>query len=511
MPSHNHDHNHGKGRPHRGADSRDGGHHHGEGHGHDEGHTHDEILMASDTLTSVGVDIGTSTSHLMFSLLQIGYRTLHSRRPEVLERKVIHRSPVILTPFGENWEIDAEGIRALVDETFRAAKLSPDAVDTGAVIITGEAARKENARQIAELFSEQVGRFVCATAGPRLETVMAAHGSGAVARSREDCLAVLNIDMGGGTTKISVIEGGRITGATALNIGARLVAIDHAGELVRVEKTGRKFLDDIGSAAGLGDALDDETLQHLAARMAEVLFDALSGADPPWPDLFILPGLEPLPRLDGIIFSGGVSEYIYHREKAAFGDLGPQLAAEVRKQADRQGYSILHASEGIRATVIGASQYSVQLSGETIFIPPSTELPMHNLRILVAAAGWDPPVAEGAALAVRKAVAQQDQEVRGTPYALVVSTPPFAGYGGAMDLAQGLRAALVDMAPEDRPHVLVFEQNIAQVVGEILSSEVGLPCIDEVSLSELDFIDIGARLADEDYVPIVIKSLVFDS
>ena len=67
------------------------------------------------------------------------------------------------------------------------------------------------------------------------------------------------------------------------------------------------------------------------------------------------------------------------------------------------------------------------------------------------------------------------------------------------------------MAADDRPHVLGFEQNIAQVVGDILSSEGGLPCIDEVSLSELDCIDIGARLADEDYVPIVIKSLVFDS
>jgi ethanolamine utilization protein EutA len=446
----------------------------------------------------------------MFSQLQIGYRSLHSRRPEVLARRVIHRSPVMLTPFGDNWEIEAGAIKALVDETFQAAKLSPDEVDTGAVIITGEAARKENARQIAELFSAQVGRFVCATAGPRLETVMAAHGSGAVARSQDDCLAVLNIDMGGGTTKISLIEGGQIRGATALNIGARLAAFDHAGKLVRVEKAGRQFLDDVGCGAGIGDAIDGETIQRLAARMAEVLFDVLSGAPPPWRDLFILPGLGPLPRLDGIVFSGGVSEYIYDREKTAFGDLGPRLAAEVKKQADRHGYPILGASEGIRATVIGASQYSVQLSGETIFIPPATQLPMHNLRILAAEASWDPPIAERTREVVRKAVAQQDQEVMGTPFALVVSTPPFAGYGGAMELGQGLRTALLELAPRDRPHVLIFEQNIAQVVGEILSSEIGLPCIDEIILSELDFIDVGARLPDEGYVPIVVKSLVFD-
>jgi ethanolamine utilization protein EutA len=502
MPSHTHGHDE--------AHSHDGAHHHGEGHGHDEGHTHDEIPVGSDTLTSVGVDIGTSTSHLMFSQLQIGYRSLHSRRPEVLARKVVHRSPVMLTPFGDNWQIDADAIGALVDETFQAAKLSPDEVDTGAVIITGEAARKENAWQIAELFSQQVGRFVCATAGPRLETIMAAHGSGAVARAQEDCLAILNIDMGGGTTKISVIEGGRIGGTTALNIGARLVAIDGSGKLVRVEKAGRQFLDDVGCGAGIGDAIDDETLQLLAARMAEVLFDALSGVHPPWRDLFILPGFGPLPALDGIVFSGGVSEYIYGREKTAFGDLGPRLAAEVRKQADRHGHAIFDAGEGIRATVIGASQYSVQLSGETIFIPPATGLPMHNLRILVVEAGWEPPIADRAAEEVRKAVAQQDQEVMGTPFALVVSTPPFAGYGGAMELGQGLRTALLEMAPEERPHALVFEQNIAQVVGEILSPDISLPCIDEVSLSELDFIDVGARLPGENYVPIVVKSLVFD-
>ena len=114
------------------------------------------------------------------------------------------------------------------------------------MIITGEAARRDNAQKIAELFSDETGRFVCATAGPTLETIMAAHGSGAVQQSREQGLVLLNIDVGGGTTKISLIDNGKIRATTAVNIGARLVAHDGADAIVRLEKGGRRFLQDLG-------------------------------------------------------------------------------------------------------------------------------------------------------------------------------------------------------------------------------------------------------------------------
>src|SRR5215510_8475807 len=190
--------------------------HHGHDHGDGAGpHTH---------LTSVGIDIGSSTSHLMFSELRIGYPSLHQRKPVVLERNVIARSRILLTPFTGDWNIEAGPLKALVDTTFKEAGLTREEIDTGAVIITGEAARRDNAAKIAELFADQTGRFVCATAGPTLETIMGAHGSGAVMESRAQRATLLNIDVGGGTTKISVIDNGRIRATTALNIGARLVA-----------------------------------------------------------------------------------------------------------------------------------------------------------------------------------------------------------------------------------------------------------------------------------------------
>lgn len=477
-------------------------------HHHD--HDHDEISAGPHThLTSVGIDIGSSTSHLMFSELRIGYPSFHHRRPEVLERRVVARSPILLTPFSENWNIDAGPLRELIDATFCQAGLSRERVDTGAVVITGEAARRDNARKIAELFSREAGRFVCATAGPKLETIMAAHGSGAVHESREQGRTLLNIDLGGGTTKISLIEKGRIQATAALNIGARLVAYNGSGVLTRVEKGGRRFLDDIGSRLGVGDRIDGEVLRRLAARMARLLYDTLGGERPPWDDLLVTRPLGMLPTVDGLLFSGGVSEYVYGREKRVFGDLGPYLGREVVREAEQRGFRLLEAAEGIRATVIGASQYTVQLSGETIFVPDAIKLPIRNLRVFVVRVSWEPPVAEKTARAIRATLEGLDPEVQGTPFALLFSSPPFVGYGAVQELAEGIRRALSLMGREERPQMLVFEQNVGRVVGEMLAPDLNTPCVDEVSLTELDFIDVGERVDGESFVPVVVKSLAF--
>jgi ethanolamine utilization protein EutA len=387
--------------------------------------------------------------------------------------------------------------------------LTPEDVDTGAVIITGEAARRENAQKIAELFSDESGRFVCATAGPTLETIMAAHGSGAVSQSRERGQVLLNIDVGGGTTKISVIDNGKVRATTALNIGARLLACDDAGAIVRLEKSGRRFLDDLGEPLGYGDRLTADLRQRLARRMARALFEAVTTGAQAGDGLHVTPPLHELPTVDAVLFSGGVSEYIYGREAGVFGDLGPHLGGAIRAEAEQRGFTIVEAAEGIRATVIGASQYTVQLSGETIFVPPSLTLPVRNLRVFVAEVDWDAPVADRTALAVRKTLDERDQEVRGTPFVLAFATPAFTGYGAVQEMATGIDRALRSLAAEDRPMALVFVQNIGQVVGRMLSEKWSLPCIDEISLSELDFIDIGEVVEGEGFVPVVIKSLAF--
>ena len=473
------------------------------------GHEHDGAVGPHTHLTSVGIDIGSSTSHLMFSQLLIGYPSLHQRRPMVLDRRVIARSRILLTPFAGNWNIEAGPLKGLVDVTFQEAGMVREDIDTGAVIITGEAARRDNARKIAELFSDEAGRFVCATAGPNLETIMAAHGSGAVLKSREEGLTIMNIDVGGGTTKVSVIEDGRIRSTTALNIGARLLAYDDAETLTRLEKGGRCFLEDLSHDHSLGAKVPEDLRRCLAARMAHVLFDVVTGGKPPWRDLYITAPLDTLPALDGILFSGGVSEYIYSREATVFGDLGPYLGEEIRKEAEKRGFKIFDSSEGIRATVIGASQYTVQLSGETIHVPEAAKLPLRNLRVFVVHVDWESPVRARSEIAVKKALSERDPEVRGSPFALAFSSPPFMGYGAVQELARGIDAALASLPAEDRPDALVFEQNVGRVVGGILSSRWNLPCVDEINLSELDFIDVGEVVEGEGFVPVVVKSLAF--
>jgi len=482
--------------------------HEHQAHG-DHGHDHEGAVGPHTHLTSVGIDIGSSTSHLMFSRLLIGYPSVLQRKPIVLERDVIARSPILLTPFSGDWNIEAGPLKELVDATFNQAGLSREDIDTGAVIITGEAARRDNAQKIAELFSDETGRFVCATAGPTLETIMAAHGSGAVLKSREQGLTLLNIDVGGGTTKVSIIDSGRIRATTALNVGARLVAHDTEECIVRLEKAGRRFLRDLGTNLDFGAKLPGDLKERLAKRMAQALFDAMMTGAEPWCDFHVTAPLGELPPIDGILFSGGVSEYIYGREAARFADLGPYLGRAIRNEAEKRGFNILEAGEGIRATVIGASQYTVQLSGETIFIPQSMALPVRNLRVFVASVDWQAPVAERTAAVVRKTLIERDEEVRGAPFVLAFSTPPFSGYGSVLEVARGIDQALESLPLEDRPVALVFVQNIGQVVGGMLSAKWNMPCIDEVSLSELDFIDVGEVVQGEGFVPVVIKSLAF--
>ena len=475
--------------------------HHGHDHGDGAGpHTH---------LTSVGIDIGSSTSHLMVSELRIGYPSPHLRRPQVLERVLIARSGILLTPFAGDWRIQAEPLTELVDFTFEQAGLTREQIDTGAVIITGEAARRDNAARIAELFADAAGKFVCAAAGPKLETIMAAYGSGAVEKSHQEGLSLLNIDLGGGTTKVSLIEDGRVRVCAALNIGARLVAYDESGIVVRLEKAGKRFLEDLSCNLEVGDKIDEELRARMAARMAQALLDGLAGREPPWNDFYVTTGFRELPPVNGIVFSGGVSEYVYGREERTFGDLGPYFGRAIRHEAERRGFAIIESGEGIRATVIGASQYTVQLSGETVFVPESARLPLRNLRVFVARVDWRAPVAERTAKVVKETLKERDPEVRGSPFALIFTSPPFLGYGAAQELAQGIDQALTELDSEEIPQLLVFEQNVARVVGGVLSRKWNLPCIDEVSLSELDFIDVGEPVEGEGFVPVVIKSLAF--
>jgi ethanolamine utilization protein EutA len=228
-------------------------------------------------LLSVGVDIGSSTSHLVFS--RIVLERLDSRYV-VTEREAFYASDILLTPYAEGETIDAEALGAFIAREYADAKVEPDEIDTGALILTGVAVRRANARAIGELFAKQAGKLVAVSAGDNLETVMAAHGSGAVARSIRDGCTVMNVDVGGGTSKIAVCAEGRVIDVCAVDVGARLVTLAPDGLILRVEPVGRLYGESLGLDLQVGMRLTLTEGRQLAGAMADKLFDAMRGGAP---------------------------------------------------------------------------------------------------------------------------------------------------------------------------------------------------------------------------------------
>jgi ethanolamine utilization protein EutA len=467
-------------------------------------------------LTSVGIDIGSSTTHLIFSGLVLerqGKRL--SSRYIVTERNILSRSPVIFTPFAPSGQIDAPALARFIAEAYGAARLAPDDVDGGAVITTGEAALRDNAQAVGELFSREGGQFVVATAGPNLESLLAAHGSGAAELSLQSDEPLLNVDIGGGTTKFAVCRHGEVQETAALHLGARLIAWDAHGCAVRVEEAARRAARQAGlKVPALGDHLSGDLLDRLADYMAERIVQVIRGdRHDGAPGFWITPILRETRPFGRVVFSGGVAEYVYDRETREFGDLGPRLAQAVRRLARADDIQLLEPVEAIRATCIGASQYTVQLSGDTIFLSHPEHLPLRSIPVAAVTGITEPSTAQ-VAEAVRRALHRLDLDVSDGDqlFALGLEWRHGADYTSLRALCAGLTEALPEVR-QGRPLLLIVDSDVAGLIGALLQEEFkvdgSLVCIDQVRLREFDYIDIGRRLPAQDVVPVVVKSLVF--
>jgi ethanolamine utilization protein EutA len=469
----------------------------------------DEIVVLS-----VGVDIGSSTSHLVFS--RIVLERLDSRYV-VSTRETFYQSDILLTPYAAEEEIDAAALGAFIERQYRDANVDPDEIDTGALILTGVAVRRRNARKIGELFARQTGKMVAVSAGDSLETIMAAHGSGAAARSIRDKTTVMNVDVGGGTSKIAICVDGRVIDVTALDVGARLVCLDGAGRVVRIEEAGRRFAADLGIELELGAPLVPEAAGALAARMADRLFEAMAGGSPAIGGTGLL-RLDPLTSRTAIAqvtFSGGVAEYIYGREVHTYGDLGVLLAQEIRARAERWGPRLERASEGIRATVIGASQYTTQVSGSTIYVSPLEALPLRNVPVIAPAFALDVEEIDSTlvAEAITTMLKRLDLGDAGTPVAVFVPWRGSATFQRLDAFCQGLVTGLAAVLADGHPLVLAGDGDVGGLMGihlrEEMQIESAIISVDGLELKEFDYIDVGAMLPNSGAVPVVIKSLIF--
>ena len=443
----------------------------------------------SECLLSVGLDVGTTSTQMVFSRLCIENKAGSFAVPEmeIKNREILYRSPVHFTPLLEGDLVDADALRTIVDTEYAAAGITKEEVDTGAIIITGETSRKENARAVLESLAGYAGEFVVATAGPDLESILAAKGAGATEYSERTGKPVLHMDIGGGTSNLALIEDGKIVATSCLNVGGRLLKIDRDGVLTYVSPVLEGIFE-----KRTGEVVNREEVYVLCEKLTSALEaaaglreeDGLTGA-------LMTKGIATpvcaLVRNDSndlvISFSGGVADCIDSEKPwLAYGDMGPELGMAIRKSRLCRGEYVL-GSETIRATVIGAGSHSAQLSGSTVF-HQNVKFPLKNLPV------------------VRSAEALQMLDGPGVLALESLDAPSYT--------------ALTESAEEILRHfsgdllVLAMEQDMAKALGQILALRLGsdaqVLCIDRVRLQEESFLDVGAPVGPA--LPVVVKTLI---
>jgi ethanolamine utilization protein EutA len=497
-------------------------------HETDFSHEHSETLAeraaiarsiwAQDNLvfTTVGIDIGSSTSHLLFAKVALQRQAqAHSSRFVVVGRDIVWRSPILLTPFRPDDLIDAAVLGDFINRCYRDAGFTKDQIDGGAVILTGEAIKRKNARAIDELFAAQAGKFVCASAGHKLEARLAAHGSGAVAASKARGIYLLHIDIGGGTTKLALIDRGAIVGLAAFAVGGRLVATDARGDWTRIDHAARLVADDLSLQLSPALLQDEATRRRIVHRLAVAAADIICDKplDPLARSLLLT---EPLPRKPApaaLTLSGGVAEYVFGNEVCEFGDIAKPLAqALAHELSARSGLPLIDPGQRIRATVIGASQFTVQVSGKTIYLPDPYVLPVRNvpvLHITMAAGHLD---RARTAAEIRTGLEEIDLDnVPGITIAFTWHGDP--EHSRLRAAGEAILGALQPVQERIKLLLLAVDGDIGKTFGRLMHRELNWPgkivCLDGMELHELDYIDLGELIAPPGVVPVVIKSLLF--
>jgi len=466
---------------------------------------------------TVGIDIGSSTSHLLFAKVALQRQSQGlSSRFVVIGREIVWRSPILLTPFLPDETIDAFALGEFIRRSYRDAGFAQSDIDSGAVILTGEAIKRKNARAIDELFAGEAGKFVCATAGHKLECRLAAHGSGAVALSKARDACILHADVGGGTTKLALIDCGTIVGLSAFAAGGRLLATDRNGAWTRVDHSAQLVAGDLGvklSPKMLADPVAREKIaQRLAAVAADFILDA--PLDRLAESLLLTERLARPHAPTAITFSGGVAEYMFGHEDKEYGDIARMLAAALARELSRRSaLPLIDPGQRIRATVIGASQFTVQVSGKTIYLPDPYVLPVHNVPVvrvsLGSAAVIDP---QRLAVAIRSGVDEIDLDRTGS-VAIAFSWHGDPEHSLLKATGEGISQALAPLQDRIKLLLLMIDGDIGKTLGRLLHRELHWPgklvSIDGMELQELDYVDVGELIAPPGVVPVVIKSLLF--
>jgi ethanolamine utilization protein EutA len=473
-------------------------------------------------MLSVGIDVGTTTTQVVFSrlVLRDAARVGLVPRIEVDEASLLHAGTPRMTPLKSAVDIDVEALASLVAAEYDLAGVDRTKVETGAVIITGETARKQNADALLAALADLAGEFVVTVAGPNVEAQIAGRGSGAAAYAAEHYAQVTNVDVGGGTSNAAVFRMDEHRSSAALAVGGRQIEIDHASGVVRhLAPPGALLTTELGLPLRVGQPAALADVRRFCEAMADLIVDLLEGVESPLgAALRLTPPLRHAEASGVVFLSGGVGSCFYDDAPVAtlsdvtrYDDVGPLLAHCLRTHPRLAAHRVLRPPETIRATVLGAATQTVTLSGTTIWAEERL-LPLRNLPVVRPHLEPGDLAPDALVSALAAAVERWDAEGHGR-VALALDIPPQLDYETLSGIAKGLAAHAGSLSP-GTPMVLLTQRDYAQAIGQTvkgLRADLPLVVVDQVGLGEGDVIDIGTPIMGGRVVPLSVKTLVFYS
>ena len=479
--------------------------------------------MADKTaILSVGIDVGTSTTQVVFSKLQMdnagGYFSVP--RVAIVDKEVVYKSEVYMTPLKTDVLIDTDALRDIVAAEFRKAGYRPEDTDSGAVIITGESARKENADAVLKSLSDFAGDFVVSAAGPDMESLIAGKGSGAWQYSMDHHCRVANLDIGGGTTNVVLFEDGETLARGCLDIGGRLICMNPQGIITKVSPAAAVMAQAAGVSVSVGDRCDELKLTAVTRQMAAAL-NAYLGVGTKDIDAILrqikTPGSSDFPvpeKVQAVFFSGGVADLIYHEsaDTWAYGDIGVLLGRAIRESRLFTDFQKMEPGETIRATVVGAGTYTTTISGSTITYSDDI-FPLKNIPVIkldeelqeACFAGETEPVIRR----IQWVLGQNDAE----RFILAMPGKRNPGYTEMKRAAAAIRQIMDRVQPLGEPILLVIESDIAKAMGQMIRQQPDLKrqvvAIDSIHVEDGEYVDMGKPMMNGMVIPVVVKTLIF--
>jgi ethanolamine utilization protein EutA len=473
-------------------------------------------------MLSVGIDVGTTTTQLVFSHLTLTDTARPGQVPRIgiSHKSVRYQSPITFTPLSDSTTIDVARLTDLIRREYAAAGVDPHQVETGAVIITGETAKKQNADAVLKGLGGLAGEFVVTVAGPHLESLIAGRGAGAAQYSQQHFCKVINIDIGGGSANSALFNAGAMVTAAAMNYGGRILEIDQAtGQVRHIADPAKLILQDIGLSLAIGDSPALADLKRFTDRMADLTIELIEDGEPTplAKQLYLTPPVTVSGQGAILMLSGGIGHYAYNpipinsvADMSVHGDVGPLLSESLRQHPVLKTYEWVKPAETLRATVLGASMQTVTLSGSTIWAEKDI-LPMKNVPVIRPSLVGAAHDANTISQAITGAVRRWDVNVHTDNFAVALELDQPLNYNLLLQLATGL-SQFANTLPAGQPLVAIIERDYAQALGQTvkaMSPDRPLLVIDQVGLQEGDYIDIGAPMMDGRVVPLSVKTLIF--